>query len=104
MASEKIRGILLQTARSDFPSFYGAATNREIQLMDMLVLLTALFLRLDQSTQQKKGPSRWHAEERAATRQMFDEIRHFILNSETFVRIPRLEQEKIRRAIFSRVS
>lgn len=104
VASEKIRGLLLQTARSDFPSFYAAATGREIQLMDMLVLLTALFVRLNEPLRRKKNPSHWHAEERAATRQMFDEIRDFIRNGRTFGQLPHLEQEKIHRAIFNRVS
>ena len=104
MASEKIRGILLQTARNDFPSFYAAATAREIQLMDMLVLLTALFVRLNESSSRKKNQSHWQAEERAAARQTFDEIREFIRNGRTFELLPRLEQEKIQRVIFNRVS
>jgi hypothetical protein len=104
VASEKIRGILLQTARNDFPSFYATATAREIQLMDMLILLTALFIRLNESRHRKKNQSHWQAEERAATRQMFDEIREFIRNGKTFDLLPRLEREKIQRVIFNRVT
>jgi hypothetical protein len=104
VASKKIRGLLLQTARNDFPSFYAAATGREIQLMDMLVLLTALFVRLNEPAGRKKNHSNWRIEERAATRQMFDEIRDWIRNGRTFGQIPPLEQEKIQRAIFNRVS
>lgn len=104
VASEKIRGILLQTARNDFPSFYAAATTREIQLMDMLVLLTALFVRLNEPASRKKNQSLWHAEERATTRQTFDEIRDFLRNGRTFGQLPFLEQEKIQRVIFNRVS
>jgi len=104
VASEKIRGLLLQTARNDFPSFYAAATAREVQLMDMLVLLTALFVRLNETAGRRKTPSHWHAEERAATLQMCDEFREFIRNGRTFGQLPRLEQEKIQRVIFNRVS
>ena len=103
MAPEKIRGILLQTARHDFPAFYAAATAREVQLMDMLVLLTALSMRLNDSTPRKTTRSGWLDEERAATRHMFDDIREFIRNGRTFAQIPNLERQKIQRVIFGRV-
>ena len=103
MASENIRGLLLQTARNDFPSFYAAASVREIQLMDMLVLLTALFIRLNKPAS-RKSLSHWRAEEREATRQMFDEIRDWIRDGETFAQLPLLEQEKIQAVIFDRVA
>lgn len=103
MASEKIRGILLQTARTDFPAFYERATDREIQLMDMLVLLTALFVRLNESASRKNAKSHWRDEERATTQVMFDDIRSYIRNSRTFNELPQLEQRKIQRVIFDRV-
>ena len=104
MATEKIRGILLQTARNDFPAFYAAASAREIKLMDMLVLLTALFVRLNEAASGKKSSTRSLDEERVATRQMFVDIRAFIRNGRTFGQLPVLEREKIQRAIFNRDS
>ena len=103
MATEKIRGILLQTARNDFPAFYAAASAREIKLMDMLVLLAALFVRLNEPASGRKASNRWPDEERVATRQMFTDIREFIRNGRTFAQLPGLEREKIQRAIFNRV-
>ena len=103
VASEKIRSILLQTARHDFPAFYAAATAREVQSMDMLVLLTALFVRLNDSTARPTPRSGWIDEERSATRQMFSDIREFIGNGRTFREIPELERQKIQRVIFDRV-
>ena len=103
VASDKIRGILLGTARNDFPAFYAEATARETQLMDMLVLLTALSVRLDEAQRTNTG-SQWRDEERVATREMFDGMREFIRKSPTFAQLPRLEQQKIQRVIFDRVT
>jgi hypothetical protein len=104
VASDNIRGILLQTARHDFPAFYAAAPAREVQLMDMLVLLTALFVRLNDPEHRNATRAGWAEEERTATRQMFDELRKSILDGRTFNKIPSLEQQKIQRVIFDRVA
>ena len=103
VSSPKIRAILLQTARNDVPSFYAAASARESQAMDMLVLLTALFVRLNEPATRQKDSIRGHDEERAATRQMFDEIREFLQKGRTFGLLPQLEREKIQRVLFQRV-
>jgi hypothetical protein len=104
VATQKFRGLLLQTARNDFPAFYAAGSAREIKLMDMLVLLTALFMRLNEAASGEKSSARSLDEERVAIRQMFDDIRAFIRNGRTFGRLPDLEREKIQRVIFNRVS
>lgn len=104
VAPEKIRGILLQTARHDFPAFYAIATAREVQAMDMLVLLTALFVRLNETKPRKTVRSGWLDEERSATRHMFDDIREFISSGRTLGEIPTLERQKIQRVIFDRVA
>ena len=71
--------------------------------MDMLVLLTALFVRLNEPSARRDTRLRWHEEECAATRQTFGEIREFIRKGGTFGELPRLEQQKIQRVIFDRV-
>ena len=70
--------------------------------MDMLVLLTALFVRLNQPAPGANSDLR--DEECAATRQVFVSLRDFIRNGKTFAALPKLEREKIQRVIFDRVS
>lgn len=103
VASNKIRGVLLKTARLDFPAFYQHATVREAQTLDMLVLLTALFVRLNEPTAKKNRKLQWRDEECATTRQMFTELRAIISQCPTFLRLPLLEQQKIAQVIFDRV-
>lgn len=102
VASDKIRGVLLQTARLDFPFFYQHATEREARTMDMLVLLTALFVRLNDPSPKKNRRLQWRDEECATTRQMFTELREAIRRSPTFLRLPVLEQQKLQQVIFDR--
>lgn len=102
MASDKIRGILLKTARLDFPAFYQHATAREAQVMDMLVLLTALFVRLNEPAAKRSRKLQWRDEERATTRQMFAELREIVEESAAFAKLPPLEQQKVRQVIFDR--
>jgi hypothetical protein len=100
---QNLRAILLQTARYDFPVFYLRATAREAKLMDMLVLLTALFVRLNDHREERHQKPRRRDEETAATRQMFFDLRDFIRSGATFASLPNLEQQKIQRVIFDRV-
>lgn len=71
--------------------------------MDMLVLLTALFVRLKHPAIRRNPASGLHDEERAATRQMFSEIRAYIRNGRTFSDLPATERTRIQRVIFDRV-
>ena len=102
MASDNLRAILLQTARHDFPVFYLKASEREAKLMDMLVVLTALFLRLNEPAPSKPTDDS-RDEECAATRRMFVDLREFIRNGRTFASLPHVERQKIERVIFDRV-
>ncbi len=103
MTSENLREVLLNTARHDFPVFYRRATPRETKLMDMMVLLTALFVRLHEPQPSNHGESRSRIEEARATERTFAELRNEIRSGRVFAALPNLEQQKIQRVIFDRV-
>ncbi|MEO5960422.1 MAG: hypothetical protein ABIZ49_07955 [Opitutaceae bacterium] len=103
MASETLRDILLNTARHDFPVFYRRATARETKLMDMMVLLTALFVRLQEPHNEKNGELRTRLEETGATENIFSELRKEVRDGHVFGTLPNLERQKIQRVIFNRV-
>ncbi len=102
--SENLRQILLQTARGDFPTFYARANADEAKFMDMLVLLTALFVRLKKAEIGDDHKSQVRDEECMATRQMCAKLREHVESGRAFTALPTLEQEKIQRVIFRRVS
>jgi hypothetical protein len=103
MPTETLRDILLNTARHDFPVFYRRATARETKLMDMMVLLTALFVRLNEPSGGKKSEPHSRSEETGATERIFAELKKEIRSGRVFATLPNLEQQKIQRVIFDRV-
>ena len=102
MASDALHTVLLQTARRDFPVFYANATAIEAKLMDMLVLLTALFVRLNEPKRADELNTHSRGEELAATQHMFGDLREFVRKGRTFATLPTIEREKIQRVIFDR--
>ena len=103
MAFPNLRDALLSTARDDFPTFYAGASAQETRLMDMAILLAALFIRLNQAQGQKPPTASW-AEESGAAKTIFSEIRKTLTKSPTFKKLPVLERQKIQCALFDRLS
>ena len=103
MATSNQRDRLLETARDDFPHFYANATAREKKRMDILVLLTALVLRLKQTPEVSATLSRMVEETCNAAERTFLEIRGELRASATVAALPMVERKSLERVIFGRV-
>ena len=103
MASSNQRDRLLETARDDFPHFYANETAREKKRMDILVLLTALVVRLKQTAEEPAvSPGKFEEICNSAER-TFLEIRGELRASATIAGLPTLERKSLERVIFGRV-
>jgi hypothetical protein len=101
--AKNLREVLLKTARDDFPNFYTQATAREAKLMDILVLLTALTLRLKATALESAAATAKIEDTSAAVERTFLELRGELRASSTFAGLPALEKGSIERVIFGRV-